>query len=1360
MMKVILKTLNYEYDITEYVDRPIAQNKAVGDVFDSATVIIPFIQENAFTGIDLSRRIPRLSVVEVTDIEETRQYYVVKAEVDKNKDGEYRHTLELKSPEILLQLRPISDYAITQPIDSAYVFINEISTSKTQVNYYDITEISHQVMLNVEGITVDDEYIDDRVLKKVGKYKVNFSTTFNYADIGGWFKGLSIVFELDGIEVYTREINDIKYFELPVKVNVTQEIENTTTSELKVFIRGYSDNEGASLGISNTTLEIIYNESVISTPIYMDEVVDKLLRLTSVNVKEFDLDENTRSRLALVKAYDIMETDVTLYDALNKIANYVKAKVRLKLENGKKIIWFEYYDDLAKAEYVNVDNDQVNILSELNEYTSALELRNNNIIKETIISETHTLRTVGTSQITTDNIMGVLEHPIDRVVRVQIAGKEFKDTSNNVVNPATAVNITERVVLKDYYNTLNDLESYDDRLEDTKNNHLWYERGSNIIGGMEYCGIQFEKFTLEQTNRALYETMATQLERDLGVSIKKFNDNGLDDDENIAIRVDYIPLSESNAVIHKDNQLGFEDKIIRKINASDRVNNADMLGSYVRQKVNAVGGTQVAISGYADSVENIPKLASKNDDYRVVSVSKYSYDDDVTFIATLVKDYIYESEYVGIDSDRRLYRIPKDEYVDRVDKALNIMYFSKERIDGNDTAFNLEGLVSILTTSAGSFVPPKLAYLSYDDKEVSSYLDINAIGNTVEFRTSMVDNYSAGNRKLKTTLSEGVFTYQRGVPYVDLFGNADNLLVEYYAYLDNLLISNLNSYPEGHLIGSGLLGSFSYPIKKDARERSILSTQISFLTNDDDIIIYDGIAKYNRQVINELKDVRMAKLNYEPNRYDKFIEVGLADILSNETELKSGYIEFYADSVGDYAWFDNESKELLFVVKNANIGSNKVYYYGRNYEIGESMYMPVKVGRLDSFIETNDNVVDNYIIADIVNEKPSVDLEFLRIPAELKEVEAEPLIIVSKDDSYIYADTVNNEVAVALSLGVMDIENKQIEETIETVIDLVDFYLESETINETHEIYAVAGRKRIELLAFDKAISVIDTTSNSYITIDDIKSVSVLSSDLGTIDVFRATVNNDVVTVEVVSDDYIMIDSQAGVVVLDSETTHYEYPSQTLSANINAQEITDDFYISNDNITVDKTVSSDLGTYAIIGKTLSSNVVGVANKTDSYLTDDIQGNVIRFNVETTKHLTHIKGTITGNFNAVETITSNYIISENKKETIKPPTTITRTAIATPQFASPIVTLKTSQWCGEITLTVENDNNFSVVVYGDNVNLGTLNANSTKDYTFGHSLNGGFGAMGGDFYKTISFGYQGQSVETNYSVYVSPLCQIK
>ncbi len=1035
-MKISLKTLGYEYDLTKYVDRPVAQSRAVGDVFDSAMIVIPYIKANELTGIDLSYRVPRLSIVEITDIEDTRQYYVVKSEVERLNETEFKHILELKSPEILLTLRPISDYSVTQPVDEGSIFLNEIH-SQDKYTYHIADIVTDTIVVySLSDLSSDLTAIENGYLKKEGKYKINFNISLSkitqlipdtYTLFDNVFKirvGDSVIKEID--------VGNYHRFSGIKNVNLMAEyIKGDNTDELVVIEWHFRvlDNP-VIVSTVDTSLEIIYQEEIIAEPIYMSYLVEKLLRLTSVNVSEFNLDESTRSRLSSVKAFETMDTDLTLGDALNKVANYVKAKVRLRLENGKKIIYFEYYDDLAKADYIEIESDQENIVSELNEYTSAFELKNNNIVKETILTEIRTLRTVGTSQITTENILIELNRPIDKIIKVQVAGKEFKDTDNNIVNPQTAVNITDRIVLKDYYDTLTDLESYSDRSVDTKNNHLWFERGGRTLNGMSYCGIQFERFIPEKSNRALYEAMATQLERDLGVSIKKFNDGGLDDDFVIAIKVEYMPMSESNAVIHKDDQLGFEDKIIRKINANDRVNNIDLLGSYVRQKVNAVGGTRIAKSVNVSDPELIPKIASKNADYRVVSVSKLSYDDDVTFIATLVKDYIYESEYVGIDSDRRLYRIPKDEFVDRVDKALNVLYLSKEKTEGNQTPFNLEGLVSILTLNAGSFTPPKLAYLSYDDKDISSYIDINAIGNVVEFRTEMQDNYSAGFQKLKTVLNvddeNKTFIYQRGVPYVDVLGNAEVLLIGFYANQISQTTGHLNQFPSGQTMGSGLLGEFNYPIKKDARERSILSTQISFLTNDEDIIIYDGIAKYNRQVINELRDIKMARLHYEPNRYDKFIEIGMIDVLENNAILKSGYIEFEADYLGDYAWFDNESKELLLVVKNADVGFNRLYYEGKPYEIGESTYKKVVLG----FISNKINIVGsiNLRYANRFSLNGKIDLKTTVSSKLIKTADVVSDIKLTGGGSFKYANKISlkGNILITSDLGSQDIYVKNV----------------------------------------------------------------------------------------------------------------------------------------------------------------------------------------------------------------------------------------------------------------------------------------------------------------------------------------------
>ncbi len=974
MFEVILRTKGLRVDITEYVDEPAPQSKNVGDVFGSATIIIPYVEKDVIKGLDLSQEIAEMSIIEITDIEDKRQYYVVQDDVLK-RQNEYQHSLELKSVELLFTFRPISDNSATQPVEEGRVFVNELSGIKNELFYgYTYGGI---VPFTTTSVSADFGVIEDRVLKQNGEYKISLDIQI----LGGWMidelldiKVLEI--RIDS-EVYSTSYFGINKNNAKDKRVFTIKHDNISENEIEVYIE-YSGTESHRF---NATLEVMYEEVEAGRTIYLDEVVEKALRLTSVNVSEFVLDSNTKSKLALVKAFDDNLTDTTLYEALNRVANYVKAKVRLTIDfqKNEKLVWFEFYDDLSDVEFVGVNNDEENILSNVNKLTSAFELKNNNILKSNYVREVLTLRATDVSQITTDNIGLKFTYPVDRFKSVMAYGKTFYDTNGDVVNANATVDLTKLVVLEDYYNTLSDLTSYDNRNVDTKNNHLSYKRGGYTIDNLAYTGEVRENWlSNNDVIRALYEAMATALSREYGVIIppKKMNDKRIDggklDDDVVYFIVEYMTFGETNAVIQKDNQEVFEEKIIRKLNANERVNNADMLGSYARQKVNAVGGTQKAVSGITNNPDLIPKLASKDDDYRVVNITKYSGRDEVRFIATLVKDYLYESEYVGIDSDRRLYRVPKDDYVDRVDKALNMLYFNKEAITGNNTSFNLAGLVSILTTSALSFNQPKIAYLSFDNKYVSQYIDVNALGNTVEFRLAMLDNYSAGFMKINTVLDGKDFTYQRGVPYCDMFGRAENLIVEYYESLQNTTVANLNDYPSGQEMGYGLMGTLTYPVRKDARERIIISTQISFLSNHEDIIVYDGMAKYNRRVLDEVRDIKVAVLNYEPNKYDKFIDLtNVEAVFNNNTELYSegDYFEFYASYNRPYAWFDNESKELLFVVKNVELGTNRIYYSGRLYEIGDVDFTRVDVGRIKTSIGFENELTDDYIETDDLKKK-------------------------------------------------------------------------------------------------------------------------------------------------------------------------------------------------------------------------------------------------------------------------------------------------------------------------------------------------------------------------------------------------------
>lgn len=951
-MKVTLRAIGYIFDITKYVDLPIAQTKTLTGGFDTAQLIIPFVRANAVVNLDLSRKIPRMAIVEIEDLEETTQYYVINSQIDKLNATEYRHILELEELATILQLRAIPDYAVTQPKREDVVFVNEISNvvGDTITWPAPYTAMIKTLNLTTASITIDSAILENRKLKVAGDYKLIVNATIrgtlqtiNSAQV---YQDCELQVVVGGVVVDTYYIGTFLSITQRT-IALTVDYENLIPNE-EVELRFYGKHYSGSLtqlrSISVTaSLEIVYQEAQTSEPIYLDYVVEKLLGMVNVIDKpEFTLDVTTKARLSNVLAFDDMQTDQTLYTAINRIANYVKAKPKVELIDGVKMLSFTYYSDLAKQDYVAPDNETSNALAQLNDYVSGLEIKNENILSNGYKTERLTLRTDQINQITTENITARVSSPIDKIEHVWILGIEMKDINGDVVlNNNTWFDIGNRVVEKPYYDVLDNMAYYNNRTARSKNNHLYFERGGNEIKGLAYIGAQYQAsdFNENNHNRALYETIACELAKDY--TMPERVDKGLVYDNNIIIEVRYYPMNESNAVVLKDDQSGFEERITRKLNANDRVNNAEILGSFVRSKVNSVGGTRIAKNGIALGGEAVTKLGSMNGTYRVVTVTKYSYHDMIQFIATEVNEHIFESEYIGIDSDRRLYRVDKSEWVDRVDKSLSVFELSKTSLIKNTNAFNEDYVISIL---ANNYTPrpPLMAHLIFDTKKLTIAVERNAIGNVIEWRVQALDNYNVEYEKIRTTFDNKDFVYQKGVEYCDLFGRADRLDVTFYGLRGaSFNKTHYDLYPRTLLPLENSLGGIVYDIKKDARERFILSNQLALLSTSKDFIVYNGLAKFNRMVAEKSYIIRLARLDYEPTKDDTVIDFTRSKEVTNDTTVNTSlnYFTFTADLGGHYAWYEEVTKELLLVVKNATVGVNTIYYtvrvntFERNTEI-------------------------------------------------------------------------------------------------------------------------------------------------------------------------------------------------------------------------------------------------------------------------------------------------------------------------------------------------------------------------------------------------------------------------------------------
>lgn len=1346
-MKITLKSMGFEYDITKYVDKPFPQSDSVGDVFSSAQIVIPFIKHDELLGIDLAYKIPRLSQVEITDIEDTRHYYVISAEVEKLNNNESAHTLELKGLPFILQFRPIPDFSVTQPTLDGELFVTETSDkNEYALAPFMVDDTFVKVALNDKIISEDTSVIEHRTLKRNGTYKLTFEFRLDHMEFLPLtvpeLTNFTVQFRADGNVIHSHNFGLIDKTNAQQKRSVSFDYENTGNNEIEVYLNcGYNTLEIMSNAVMKTSaLKIVYEEVLVGETIYLDYVADKILGLVNINSREFTLDETTRSRLSQVKAYETMETDVTLYDALNKIANYVKAKVRMM---PNKVIWFEYYEDMALKTFTWPLNDGQNIVSEMNEYTSAFELKNNNIVKSNFMTERLSLRTKGTAQITTENILLPLSFKIDKIKKVEVRGKEWKDDQNNViVTNDEWVDITQRVVLKDYYDTLSKKENYLDREENNQNNHLYYTRGGNEINGLSFTGLTYETWLSGQdVNRALHETIACVLAENHDMPIRI--DGGLSEDLLLEFRVDYYVFGESNALIHKDDQTGFEDIIVRKINANDRVNNADLLGAYVRTKVNAIGGTRLAISDTTNEPNKIAKLGSKNGDYLLPSVTKFSGHDDIRWVATAVKDYIYESEYVGIDSDRRLYEVPKTDYVDRVDKSLALLELSKENMNGNQTIFNLEGLMSILTTSAGSFVPPKLAHATYDEKEVSTYVDVNALGTTVEFRMKMYDNFSAGFKRDTAQISGQSVTFQKGVPYVNFFGVANVLDVNYMAFLTGATISELNQFPEGQDMGSGLMGGFSYFLNKDARERHILSAQISFISNDGDIRIYDGLAKFNRQVLNEINNIKLVKLGYIPHRYDKVLDVSRVEVLENLAVLHSNYIEFNAENEGDYAWYDERTDELLLVYLNATSGLNRVYFKGVNYGSKDTTFIPVHAVLLGGRVNVVATLDEADVPQDSFNESVSIRSDIEPRVVMLANLSTGINTNYQLTESDVPQDSFNENVKITSDVTPQQINNVELRLLIMANAEIFEADVPQDTFNESVVISSLISPLLVINQPLQAGIQAQADLRERDVPQDSFSETVTLWSQFEFIPTETVTLGVSLIAEADLTEDDVPQDSFNEVVEVGSSVVAVGFEAVELGVSIGVYETLTEADVPQDSFNETIEVGTEVNAIIILSSGASVSIVVEKTLLEADVPQDSFDENVTVGAEVTGQAIAF-GNLKAFINVNATLTEADVPQDSLNENVSIGVSVTAETDMETVDQIPVVTTLMTHACGYIKFNVANNNTVSVTVFFDSVYMGLISANSNKDFVVSHALTGG-----GTFIKNIRFWNSSYGMNLNY-----------
>jgi hypothetical protein len=351
--------------------------------------------------------------------------------------------------------------------------------------------------------------------------------------------------------------------------------------------------------------------------------------------------------------------------------------------------------------------------------------------------------------------------------------------------------------------------------------------------------------------------------------------------QQLAFRITYEPIYPATAQQNK-SYIGDLDKPATMVyNQAQNMVESHYFGENMKGAIARLGNIDKVLTYVKLGLVEPPKvgqiLMDGNDEYYISAVATEIQPYYTKFSISLSKDFNRYSDYIKVNSEKRMYEISESQAFDS-----HITYKDYVVIGDNNYSVYNDGFIRavspILTSifdqvdnGAPGLSPVSFALLeSYNEREIILQKIIlpvqkTALGNSALFTLKYKDNYSAGDN----VVFQDNNYWQTGTAYSDFWGNVEYLDVGFYPKMKD----DVQSLEEQTVIGNSLpiLSSEAEPVnpscsdlyiwlKKGSTEIPTIDYQIDFVTNRADIIIGSALAKNLPLVSGLLGEAHKAKL--------------------------------------------------------------------------------------------------------------------------------------------------------------------------------------------------------------------------------------------------------------------------------------------------------------------------------------------------------------------------------------------------------------------------------------------------------------------------------------------------------------------
>ncbi len=864
------KDANGEYTVESKIQNTVFPFSSSALLDERLNEAILYVYTNE---IELYKPTTEIKVVADDGTNTKEYYYIVSSDISQelpNGSGRYKHEIHLLERTKLLEGIYCQSLCFTNPKGNVYTN-NPLNVRPTQPTttfpYYSLGEAIEDLTTNliVSPVPLGEKYKTPTPTDMFNLLSAYYPQN-EWQLLESWKPNTEADFVYTGISVEngtdSQNSNGTNVF---VEIDAKNPLVITYTLII------------AAIPISSTfafkftyTINAVQNQYPLK-PWTIPGCVNRCLDLAEPIFKEetprFTFNSEQVKKYSSVFAPEFSMTECTLREQLKVIGSYIHAEPRLTEDDE---IAFDEYGIGEEAKIASMPYVFKQFTRDINEYCTHIETSAKNLVNSL---------DNGKGTVTEPNYNGYRTLRTDNVNVMLSETNAFANTDNKIYdipNGSGAVFVTlyndnnndnnniytdedgfkfENIDITPYIfesHEYANLSSYDSTYPYSKSFALYYTRGEKGIRGLFFKNENaidqyFSDYTIVNIINA--------------VTGKNVKGHVTDQFPRIAFKITYTPIYDTKFSHSKQTVTLGELPFMRVYNQSENTIEAKAYGENIKGVAQRMGNAEQTRTYILNSLNDIPKVAQTIDGYFIVEVKTEIQANYIKCTVQLTKDFNRISQYIGINSNKRVFEVSEANTYARDILLKNYVVVSdtQEIVNTENTIFNsLTPILQIFNPSiAGGVSNPINAVnaYSYSKNGTNSFGNVilpvisSAFGNTMVFSWDYKDNYSAGESVSqyigKNAQNQDVKqVWQTDVPYGDYYGRA-------YRHRFYLLPSPISNYSQANTVESVLDQSASSSpfgtqkeliLRKDSRERISMNCELEFVTTQDDIIIGSALA--------------------------------------------------------------------------------------------------------------------------------------------------------------------------------------------------------------------------------------------------------------------------------------------------------------------------------------------------------------------------------------------------------------------------------------------------------------------------------------------------------------------------------------